>query len=381
MIGAMRVVHLESGRQMNGGAEQVRCLVSGLSALGVDNVLVCQRHSALGAAATGGEVIELELGGDADLAQLGRLKRLFGALAPDLIHVHSRRGADLYGGWAARLAGRPAVLTRRIEDREPRWWSRLKLEPYAAVIAISRVIERRLTEWVGLEAERVHLVPSGVDPDRYRPARRRERAKWLEPFGLPADAVLIGVVAQLIARKGHAVLLDALPAILDACPQARLVCFGRGPLEGALRARARARGVARRVHWVGFRSDLDRLLPGLDVVVHPALREGLGVALLEALAAGVPVVASAAGGIVDLIRDGVEGRLVPPGDAGALAVAVTELLADPAARRRLGAAGRARVTREFTAARMAQAHLPIYEAVLDASRAGHSRAEHLRAGH
>jgi glycosyltransferase involved in cell wall biosynthesis len=359
---AMRVVHLESGDKLGGGAEQVRYLLAGLAARGVDNVLVCRPGSALATAARGCEIIELPMHGDADLAQLRRLRRVFARVAPDLVHVHSRRGADLFGGWAARLAGRPAVLTRRVEDREPDAWLRLKCRPYRAVIAISRAIERRLTEDIGLDAARVYRVPSGVDTERYHPGPCR--AGLLEQLALPPEALVVGVVAQLIPRKGHAALLAALARLKDTHPLLRVVCFGRGPLAQPLRDISAELGLDPYVRWAGHREDLPALVPGLDLLVHPAVREGLGVALLEALSAGVPVIASAVGGIPDIIEHGVQGQLVPAGDVNALAAAIAALADDPQARRRMGRAGRARVEAQFSAAGMASAHLPVYEAVL-----------------
>ena len=205
---------------------------------------------------------------------LPRLLRALQRLQPDLVHVHSRRGADLYGGAAAALAGIPAVITRRVDAAEPALLARLKYRPYRAVIALSRAIEQQLRD-AGVAAERSALIPSAVDTQRYRPdsaARDRLRAA----FGLPADALVVGVVAQLIERKRHAWLFALLPELVRAWPQLRVLCFGRGPLERRLRAELAERGLADQVLLAGFRSDLSELLPGLDLLAHPADREGLG---------------------------------------------------------------------------------------------------------
>jgi glycosyltransferase involved in cell wall biosynthesis len=177
---------------------------------------------------------------------------------------------------------------------------------------------------------------------------------------LPPDALVVAVVAQLIPRKNHALLLRALPALAQRQPSLRVVCFGRGPLERALRARIAQLGLERIVRLAGFRDDLPRLLPGADALVHPAIREGLGVAILEALAAGVPVVACAAGGVVDVIEHDVTGLLVPPNDAAQLAAALDRLRGDAALRERLGAAGREHVVRELSVERMIERHLKLY---------------------
>jgi glycosyltransferase involved in cell wall biosynthesis len=142
------------------------------------------------------------------------------------------------------------------------------------------------------------------------------------------------------------------------------VCFGRGPLEPQLRAELAARGLAEHVVLAGFRADLPQLMPGLDVLAHPASREGLGLALLEAASAGVPVVACAVGGVPDAVIDGETGVLVARDDAAAFGRALRALLAAPAERRRLGAAARRHVERRFDTARLVAAHHSLYRRVL-----------------
>jgi glycosyltransferase involved in cell wall biosynthesis len=283
-------------------------------------------------------------------------------LKPDLVHVHSRRGADLYGGFAAALAGLPAVLTRRVDAPEPALLARLKHRPYRAVVALSRAIERQLAE-AGVPPERIVPIPSGVDTQRYRPeAAARERLR--AAFALPDDALVVGVVAQLIERKRHSWLFASLPALVRDWPRLRVVCFGRGPLESRLRAEIGERGLARHVVLAGFRADLPALLPGLDLLAHPADREGLGLALLEAGSAGVPVVACDVGGVPDVVVDAGTGVLVARDDAAAMVRALRALLASPDERRRLGAAARRHVERRFDKGRLVAAHHSLYTRVL-----------------
>ncbi len=143
-----------------------------------------------------------------------------------------------------------------------------------------------------------------------------------------------------------------------------MLCFGRGPLEARLRAAVAARGLERHVVLAGFRDDLAELLPGLDLLAHPAEREGLGVALLEAASCGVAVVAAAAGGVLDVIEHGRTGVLVAHDDALAFAGALARLLANPLERAALGAAARADMQRRFSIQAMVSAHLDLYSAVL-----------------
>jgi glycosyltransferase involved in cell wall biosynthesis len=362
----MRIAHIEAGRHLYGGAAQVRYLVEGLAARGVDNVLLCARESELAAAVPAAQVRALPMHGELDITLPLRLARELKRLQPDLVHVHSRRGADLYGGLAAALAGVPAVLTRRVDAAEPPLLARCKYRPYRAVVALSRAIEAQL-QAAGVPRERIVSIASGVDTQRYRPdpaARARLRAA----LALPADALLVGVAAQLIERKRHAWLFALLPELVREYPKLVVVCFGRGPLEARLRAELRERGLPEHVVLAGFRADLAALLPGLDLLAHPANREGLGLALLEAASAGVPVVACGVGGVPDVVVDGETGVLVARDDAAAFRQALRTLLASPAERARLGAAARRHAERHFDTARLVAAHHALYGRVLGERR-------------
>ena len=358
----MRIVHVETGRHLYGGGRQVRDLVAGLAAKGVDNVLVCTRGGELEAEASGARVVALPMRGELDFAFVGRLRRVLHETAPDLVHVHSRRGADHGGAAASWLERLPAVLTRRVDSDEPASWARLKYRPYLKVIALSRAIEAQLATH-GVARERIVRIPSAVDTARFRPDPAA-RARLDAAFGLPADALVVGVVAQLIPRKGHRLLLGELPELVRSQPSLRVLCFGRGPLEAELRMEIAARRLDAHVRLAGFRDDLPELVPGLDVLAHPAEREGLGLALLEAASGGVPVVACAAGGVPDVVEDGRTGLLVAVGDGPALRRALERLLADAAERARLGAAARALVEQRFTIDGMVAAHRALYAAVL-----------------
>jgi glycosyltransferase involved in cell wall biosynthesis len=363
----MRIAHIEAGRHLYGGAAQVLYLTEGLACRGVENVLFCPRGSELDAAASFARIVALPMRGELDVALLPRLARALKHWQPDLVHVHSRRGADLYGGWAATLAGIPAVLTRRVDAAEPALLGRLKYRPYRAVIALSRAIERQLRA-AGVEPERSLLIPSAVDTQRYRP-HAAARGRLLAAFGLPADALVVGVVAQLIERKRHSWLFSLLPELVRRWPQLRVVCFGRGALEVALRAELAALGLAEHVTLAGFRTDLPDFLPGLDLLVHPAAREGLGLALVEAASAGVAVVACDVGGVPDVVVAGETGVLVPRDDAAALRDAIASLLGAPEERFRLGAAARRHVERRFDTAQLVAQHCALYTRVLG-ERAG-----------
>jgi glycosyltransferase involved in cell wall biosynthesis len=358
------ILHVEGGRHLHGGAFQVLRLIEGLSARGHRNLLVCPRGCALAAAARPhAEVWDMPMGGDGDVRILWRLLRVIRATEPDLVHLHSRIGADLWGGLAARLARVAVIHTRRVDNPEPRWVVALKYRLHSRVIAISEAIARVLRS-EGLPARKLRVVRSAVDWQRW--AHPCDRSRLAERLDVPADALLIGVVAQLIARKGHRFLIAALPHIVAAHRNLHVVFFGRGPLEGELRAAATAAGLEGVVHFAGFRGDLEELLGGFDLLVHPATMEGLGVALLQAASAAVPIVASAVGGIPEAVRPGENGVLVPPGDVQALGEAIDALLADPRRRIALGQGGQRLMAREFSVDAMVEGNLAVYRELLNA---------------
>lgn len=305
------------------------------------------------------------MGGDLDVFWAGPLRKLIKAHAPAIVHVHSRRGADLVGGRCARRAGVPAVLTRRVDNREPAWWARLKYRPYSEVAAISSAVESELVDRVGLDPARVVRVASAVDTGCYRP-ESAARDRLAEAFGIPSASSVVGVVAQLIPRKGHALLLDCMPEVVRRHPEVQVLCFGRGPRERALSRQIAEHGLGDRVQLTGFRDDLAELMPGLDLLVHPALQEGLGVAVLEAMSAGVPVVASNAGGIPDIIEHERSGLLFAAGDPRALRDGVLRMLGDEPLRVRLAHAGRERVETRFSVQRMSRRYVEVYNRVLSA---------------
>lgn len=362
----MKIVHLETGRHLYGGARQVCRLLDALTEY--ENVLVCRPNSEIsGQVGKHVRVVELPLYGDLDMRAKGRLQRLLEQERADVLHVHSRAGADRYGGRAARSLGLPAVLTRRVDNPEPRLWARLKFRSYDAVAAISSPIETWLREDVRLPGERVTRIASGVDPAVFA-NRDTARAELLRRFDIYKNQPIIGAAGQLIERKGHAVLLNALPTVIARYRALKLIIFGRGPRVDVLKAQARRLGIEDHVVFAGFVPQLERMLAGFDVFVHPARREGLGLVVLEALAAGVPVIAARAGGLIDAIEDGRNGLLIPPGNSAALTSALLRLLEDETFARRLGATGRAGITERFSVQAMVDGYRGLYSNLLQTSR-------------
>ncbi len=358
----MRVLHVEAGKHYYGGARQVAYIIEGLARHGVENILACPEHAEIAKAAGNSAAIHcLSMQGDADAGMAFRLAKLIRATKPDLVHLHSRRGADVWGGLASRMTGLPCVVSRRVDNPEPRWLVALKYRLYDHVITISEGIRTVLLA-EGVAAQKVTCVRSAVDAAPY--LKPVDAAAFRREFGLPDDAIIIGMVAQMIRRKGHRYLLDAVRALQLDYPRLRIVLFGQGPLQAELEHAVAAEGLSDTVRFAGFRRDLPTWLGGLDILAHPADMEGLGVSLLQASAAAVPIVASRAGGMPEAVLDGTTGILIEPGDVRALTAALRRLLDDPALRERMGEAGRARILNEFSIDAMIAGNVSVYRAVL-----------------
>ena len=359
----MKVLHVEAGRYLYGGAQQVVWLNEGLARRGVENVLVCPTGSDIATAVAGSaRVHAIKMSGDLDLVLVRRLMRILRTEKPDLIHIHSRRGADIYGGLAARIMGIPAILSRRVDNKESRLLSPFKYALYSRVVVISKAIGSVLVSG-GVDVSKIETVRSAVNADAYSTEADKD---WFETeFSLPSNAKTLGVIAQLIPRKGHKYLLNILPQLLKAHPQLQVLIFGQGPLATELTDRVAQPEFEGRVKMAGFRNDLHRVFPNLYAVVHPAEREGLGVALLQASASAVPVVAARAGGIPEIILDDVNGITFDIADEAGLLSALDALLSNQELRDRLGAGGSHLAHSEFSIDAMVEGNLKVYQSVLD----------------
>jgi glycosyltransferase involved in cell wall biosynthesis len=284
----------------------------------------------------------------------------------DLLHAHLFR-AELLGTRAAETAGTPVVVATAHSSRVR------SPEDVAALAAVTPSIDRLIVPSGAMEAKvraegrgaaEITVVPNGVDLVRFSPYRsNQDTAALRAALGIPPDAFLIGVVARLEPEKGHRHLVEALPAIIEAVPNAWLLLVGEGSQADALRAQVQSLplGAGERVVIAGFQTDVEAVTQALDVAVLPSLREAQGLALQEAMAARRPVVASAVGGIPETIRDGVDGLLVQPADPPALATAIIRLARDARLQDRLATSGRRRVEDRFSVAASVRQVEAIYE--------------------
>lgn len=274
----------------------------------------------------------------ADLADLKRLRAA--VVAADVVHVH--RGKEHWLALlAARLAGgRPVVRTRHIAHAvRPHAANRWLYRRTALVVAVTEAIRGQCLAAGLLPAGRIVTLPGGADAEAYRPGPADATVR--RALGADAATPLVGMVAGLRVMKGHAVVIEAAARLARQGLRPRIVFVGRGPTEPALRQAAAAAGLETQVGFAGFRADVPAVMAALDLALYvPLESDGMSRVVFEYLAAGCPLVAARVGVVPEVLVDGEHAALVPAGDAEALAATLAALLADPARRARLGAAGR-----------------------------------------
>src|SRR5579862_1467073 len=365
----LKSLHIDSARTWRGGQSQVLQLVLGLEEFGQPAVLVAHERGELKRRAREGmRLFGFTPRSEFDIQAAWQLGKILTDVQPDVVHAHDPMAVALAAmalRMSAKLERRPLlVAARRVDFHLKRHaFSKWKYHQIDVFIAASRLIASMLAS-DGIPADRIVTVHDGVNTgviDK-QPVVDAHAA-----FGLPRGAPIVGNVAALAAHKGQRHLVAAAARVVRAVPDARSLIIGEGDLRDALTRQIKTLGLERHVHLTGFRDDAIGLLKSFDLFAMSSVTEGLGSAMLEAMACAKPVVATRAGGIPEAMTDGVCGLLVPPNDEPALAAGIVQLLKDPDLRRRMGAAGRQRILDEFSVEKMVKDTLATYETRLQAS--------------
>lgn len=370
--GAIRVMRIISRMNIGGPSVHVALLNAGLAGDGYECLLVTGSEGAsegslrdLAVARRLRLAVVPELGREiapwSDLRTLVKLYRLMRRERPQIVHTHLAK-AGFAGRVAARLAGVPIVLHTfhghvfrgYFSPRKTRLFllmERLCARLSTRIVTISPRLRDEIAAFGVTTADRIAIIPLGFDLDAFA-AQPRADGRFRRSLGLPDGAKLVGAVGRLVPIKNIPLLLEAAVLAHRRDPAIRVVLVGDGDLRAELKARAAALGLAEAVTFAGWRRDLPSVYADLDAVVISSDNEGTPASLIEAMATGCPVVATRVGGVPDLVADGETGRLVPPGDAEALAAAILALFAEPERTDRMAALARRRALERYQARRL-----------------------------
>jgi L-malate glycosyltransferase len=336
--------------------------VNGLREIGHRAALVAHPDGELRRrAAEGLELIPLAPRTEMDLSAAWRLARVVKRLQPAVVHAHDAHGVAM-ASLALSLGGTgtqgPALVASRRVDFHLRQnsFSRWKHRQVDCFICASEAIRQMLVA-DGVPPERTVTVHEGIDLDHVRSA---PTVNVHEAFWLPHRAPVVGNVAALVPHKGQRHLIEAAHLVIQQMPDVRFLILGEGELRESLERHVREHHLEKHVFLPGFRTDVLGCMKSFDLFVMSSVTEGLGTALLDAMACGKAIVATRTGGIPEVVEDGETGRLVPPRDHAAMAQAILTMLADDEQRRRMGEAGLARVQARFTVERMVAETAAVY---------------------
>ncbi len=373
----LRVLHLRTSTAFWGPDRQILQLLRPLRERGIMvDVLVIYRGSGGPTALHPLVRRACEQGADADqvidfnplsrYALVGVARRM-GLHNYHVVHTHEYK-SNLLGGWCAWRLGLPAVASvrgytdRTLPLRVYKWLDlSLTLRVFTRIVTVSDAVRAQVLRF-GYPPDRVLTLHDAVDlamfsPEKAAPLRERIR----EELVCTPETRLLCTVGRLSPEKGYHFLLDAFRQVVAAVPEARLIMVGDGLMRHHLEAQTVMYGLGSHVVFTGYRSDVEAVIAASDILVMPSLREGFGDPAIEAMALCVPVIGSSVGGIVEIVRHGETGLLVPPANPDALAEAIIGLLQDSTLRRRMGLQGRQVALQEYSVERLADALAELYE--------------------
>mgnify|MGYP000004674530 FL=1 len=362
----MKILHLNTEKTWRGGEQQTLYLLGSLNQRAITSHLVCQPASPLAerALAADIEMFPIAMHGETDLAAARHLRKLIRKFSYDILHSHTSHAHSL--AYLASIGCNTCrLVTRRVDfSIFRRSFLRLSALKYRRMadyyIAISHKIKQVMVA-DGIASDRIFVVHSGVDLKRFEKDCGNH---LIAEFNLKPDEKVVINVAHLAGHKGQQFLVRAIPRVVEKFPRVRFFIVGKGELLAELKALAASLGITRELVFTGFRSDVGAFYKIADLFVMSSVQEGLGTAVLDALAQRKTVVATACGGIPEIIRDGETGRLVAPADPQAMADGIIEMLSRPAAARAMADGGRTMVKNNFSVNVMVDKNIEVYERVL-----------------
>lgn len=356
------VLHIELGTHLHGTAEQVTYLINALKHYkDFSQHLVC---------AEDGELCHItfehctthciKYAGESDFLCVRRLLDVVNSVNPAIIHVHSERGLDIWGAMLAKLSGVPTVCTKRIDNPETHF-SFYKYKQFDAVISISEGVQRVVSlHCEGVKHQRV-IYPA-VDMVQYSQAQDRT---WLNnTFAIPNNHLVVANFAQYISQNGQADIILAMHDVLNKHENVTCLLFGEGSLKDSYQSLIERHKLQNHVKLCGYTNDVARILPNIDLLVHPSYSEGLGDILLQGGASKCAVLSSPVGGIPEIVRHKETGFMVAPGDIDGIGESIIRLIESPKTRAQYADALHQLVSEKFGVERMAKAHAELYRTLI-----------------
>ena len=361
----MKILHINTERTWRGGEQQTLYLLKGLKAHRIACDLVCQTHSPMEerAARAGINIYPIAMRGEADLPATLKIRKLIHKSKYDIIHSHTSHAHSL-AFLASIGTGIKRLVTRRVDfSIYRRSFLRLNGIKYRHMadyyIAISQKIKEVLVN-DGLSDQRIFIVHSGIDPLRFE---KTNGSHLLSEFDIADDEKVIINVAHLAGHKGQKYLVRAIPHVLAKLPRTKFFIIGQGELMADLKALAFSLGLKRELIFTGFRHDVGAFYQIADLFVMSSVEEGLGTAVLDAMALGKPVVATNAGGLPEIVHDGQTGRLVAPADPISLSEGIIELLTCGKLASKMANQARELVLQRFSSQAMVSRNLEVYQKI------------------
>lgn len=363
----LNVLHLSSEKSWRGGEQQIAYLIDELTALGVNNVVAARQGSVFHHYALNKNLplFPLPFRNSMDIRTALDIKRICRSNKIHIVHMHSASSHGIAVLSAVLGNPTPLVLSRRVDFVPKRsWFTRWKYNhpSIKRILCVSDKI-REIMEAYTAHPEKCVTVHSGIDMKKF--SGKPTASPLVAEFGLDTHIHLVGNTSALEDHKDYPTFIAVIERLVQRNVPVQAFIIGKGGLEESLRGLVRAKHLEHVIHFTGFRSDIAQVLPGLSVFLMTSKEEGLGTSILDAFLAGVPVVATRAGGIPEMVIDGQTGLLAAPGDADALAAAVEKVLIDTSLRARLVAGAHAKV-QEFSKEETARKTLVQYLEVLRA---------------
>jgi glycosyltransferase involved in cell wall biosynthesis len=360
------ILHTESSTGWGGQENRTLNESLGLRKLGAKVLILCQPDSILGkkAEAEGFEVRRCRMKKSYDILAVRNIMNLIKQENVDIINTHSGRDT-LLAGIAGRLSGRRPFIVRTRHLALPITSTFTYKFLAHRIVTVSEHVKKYLVS-ESIPEEKITAVPTGVDINRFNPEKARERLR--QKLEISAGTTIIGTVSILRRKKGHHILLKAVPKILEAFPDTLFFFAGDGPQRDNIKSRIKKMGLEDKVFMLGIRNDIPDILKFIDIFVLPTLQEALGTSFIEAMALGKPVIGTDVGGVNEVIKDGVNGYLVKPEDPAELAAAVITMLKDRELAVKMGLEGRKMVEKDFTLERMNNRLFELYSSMLEERR-------------